>query len=478
MKTLISWLAFKNDFIEIEEKRIVDVTGPTYTFHQYFFEQYDRHIILSSQSTEDIRIKMLENKLQTDFPDHKIMIDAIQISDVIDMVEIKRKVEAYLLALDDEKIDIYISPGTSAMQIAWFIIHITAGLNTRLLQTRPGKFTKDKKPELIEIQAEKSPVPLTAILTEKIADKSSMRENFKITPSIEPVYQRARKIAETDSVTTLILGETGTGKEHLARFIHDNSARKNKPFITVNCSAMDDSLLESRLFGFKKGAFTGALQDTPGYFKQADGGTIFLDEIGDISPQMQQSLLRVLQEKEIHPIGGLPKKINVRIIAATHKDLPSLCSENKFRWDLYYRLSVAELQLPSLLERGPKELSEMVEFFLKKEKKELKKREILKFTPEAKKQIMLYEFPGNLRELENLIRRLYVFNEGLVDVDQLPKQLFRNPHSKSLNWKDVEKEHIIYVLNLKRNNIRQTSMALGFSINTLKRKLAEYNIEV
>lgn len=477
MRTLVSWLAYNNDFTDDEGIKIVDVAGPTYNFHQYFFTDYDRHIILSSQSTEDIRIKMLENKLRTDFPNHSIVTDAIPIHDVIDIVEIKRKAENYLLGLDDQEIDIYISPGTPAMQIAWFIIHITAGLNTRLLQTRPGKFAKDKRPQLLEIQAERSSVPFTAILTEKNAGKFSGRENYKITPSIKPVYENARKIAETDAVTTLVLGETGTGKEHLARFIHDNSGRKNKPFITVNCSAMDDSLLESRLFGFKKGAFTGAVQDTPGYFKQADGGTIFLDEIGDISPQMQQALLRVLQEKEIHPIGGSAVKINVRIIAATHKDLPALCAENKFRWDLYYRLSVAELELPSLLERGQKELSDMIDFFLKKEKKELLKSELLKFSTEAKNRILMYEFPGNLRELENLIRRLYVFNDGLVDVDQLPKRLFRNPQSKSLNWKDVEKEHIIYVLKLKKNNIRQTSIALGFSINTLKRKLAEYNIE-
>ncbi len=477
MKTLISWLAFNNDFIEIDGNKIVNEEGPTYTFHQNFFSKYDRHIILSSQSTDSIRIKMLENKLHKDFPDHKIMIDAIPINDVIDIVEIKRKVENYLLLLPDQEIDIYISPGTPAMQIAWFIVHVTINLNTRILQTRPGKYTKDKKPELIEIHTERSSVPLTAILTEKKADKSTGRENYKITNSIKPIYEKAKKIAETDSVTTLILGETGTGKEHLAKYIHDNSSRNDNPFITVNCSAMDDSLLESRLFGFKKGSFTGALQDTPGLFKKADGGTIFLDEIGDISPQMQQSLLRVLQEKEIHPIGGTPVKINVRIIAATHKDLPSLCTENKFRWDLYYRLSVAELELPSLLERGQKELSEMIDFFLKKEKKELKKPEALKFTTEAKNRILMYEFPGNIRELENLIRRLYVFNEGLIDVDQLPKTIIRKSHSKSLNWKDIEKEHIMYVLNLKKNNMRQTSLALGFSINTLKRKIEEYNIE-
>ena len=145
-------------------------------------------------------------------------------------------------------------------------------------------------------------------------------------------------MAQTDDVTVLILGESGTGKENLAKYIHKNSIRKEKPYITVNCSAFNDQLLESRLFGYKKGAFTGADKDTIGLFEMADEGTIFLDEIGYISPYMQQSLLRVLQEKEIMPLCGKPKKVDVRIIAATNQNLVKLCEEKHFRWDLYYRL--------------------------------------------------------------------------------------------------------------------------------------------
>jgi transcriptional regulator with PAS, ATPase and Fis domain len=181
-----------------------------------------------------------------------------------------------------------------------------------------------------------------------LSDKAEVSD-FYIPASLEETYQRARQAANAHGVPVLIYGETGTGKENLARTIHKESARRDRDFKAINCGALPDHLLESMLFGYVKGAFTGANKAAKGIFESAAGATIFLDEIGDISPKMQVSLLRVLQESEILPVGGnTPIKVDVRIVAATHRDLYAQCVQGAFRWDLYYRLAVIELELPPL----------------------------------------------------------------------------------------------------------------------------------
>jgi transcriptional regulator of acetoin/glycerol metabolism len=479
MKVLISWLAHNNDFTLDDPKEKVNVAGPTYQLHKHLFEQLgcDRHIILSGSGPEDLRLAHLINKLQRDFG-HDIVGDAIPLKDPIDINEIKSKVESYLLKLKADRIDLYISPGTPSMQTAWYICHSTLGLNTRLFQTRAARHTKGKdKPELVEVKVQTSSIPVTAILSQDRVDHDEEGGDYKVTASIKPVYDLARKVADTDRVNVLILGDTGTGKEHLARYIHDHSARKAQPYITVNCSAMNDQLLESRLFGFRKGAFTGAEKDTPGLFELAHHGTLFLDEIGDISPYMQQSLLRVLQEQEIQPIGGAPRKVDVRVIAATHRDLTKRCATGEFRWDLYYRMAVVELALPSLLERGASEIKMMLDHFIATEKKALRRPKKLELTREAKQALVNHTWPGNLRELQNLVRRLYVFADGPVGTELLPKTARQTEGLGSLRLVDVEKTHIAKVLELKEGNQRQTALALDIAINTLKRKIRDHRLE-
>lgn len=477
MKFLISWIAYNNDF----EKGQVTESGPTYSFHRYFFEseKYERHIILAVESSENQRIERLQNKLVRDFPNHSIAPKILKISDPIDLNEIKTKVESVLLEHSDDDIDIFFSPGTSIMQLTWFICHTTLGLNTRLIQLRPSKHTQDDKPERLFIEVEQTDVPKGVILKQKSteSDNYEYAENYLITESIKKVYDNAVKVAQTDNVTTLIHGETGTGKEHLARFIHQNSIRKDKPYIPINCSAFNDQLLESRLFGYKKGAFTGADKDTSGVFKKADGGTIFLDEIGDISSYMQQSLLRVLEEKEITPVGGTPEKIDVRVIAASNKDLVQLCKEGKFRWDLFYRLNVAPLELPSLQERGKDEIKKLIDFFIKQKRKSLRRSQKLKIAKEAKNLLVNYGYPGNIRELENLIERLYVFHEDGVEVDDIPRFVQQNDNEKSLLLEDIEKQHIMYVMGLYNGNQSQSAAAMGIALNTLKNKMEKYGFE-
>jgi DNA-binding NtrC family response regulator len=356
---------------------------------------------------------------------------------------------------------------------------MSLGLNTTLYQTREAKFSKQKdkdKPELVKVALEKSSLPVTAMYHQEEIKRSS-GDHYFLTPSIEKVYGSAAKVAQVDAVSVLILGASGTGKENLAKYIHKNSARQDKPYIAINCSAFSDGLLESRLFGYKKGAFTGADKDSIGLFEQAHEGIIFLDEIGDISPYMQQSLLRVLQEKEILPLGGKAKKVNVRIIAATNQNLPKLCEEGKFRWDLYYRLSVVELDLPTLLERGKTDLKLLMEHFLSTKKKELHRPKKLVLDKDAQEILLNYTYPGNVRELENIISRLYVFNEERVSADVLPKRLRQSSTEQPMHMDFIEKEHIIHVLKHFNGVQRQTAIAIGWALNTLKSKMEKYGID-
>ncbi len=399
----------------------------------------------------------------------------MNISDVIDLFEVKAKVERLLLELKDDEIDIFFSPGTSTMQIAWYICHTSLSLKSKLFQTRPPRFTKSKVPELLEISIEPSILPYTATIIE--SNSANINDDYLISNSIKPVYDKAVKIAQADGVTLLISGETGTGKEHLANFVHEHSPRKQKPFIVVNCSSMQDQLLESRLFGYKKGAFTGAEKDQKGLFEEADGGTIFLDEIGDITAFTQQSLLRVLQQKEIQPIGGISKKVDVRIICATHRNLALLCEKEAFRWDLYYRLTVTELHLPALRERTQSELSELINHFLAVKRTKFKRKARLTMEKPALEFLLQYRYPGNIRELENLIESMYVYNDDSISINSLPSRIHDSHDNLMFNWKHVEKNNIESALRFTGWNKSAALKLLKYkSINTLISKIKEYEI--
>jgi transcriptional regulator with PAS, ATPase and Fis domain len=474
MKTLVSWVAYNNDF---HDGKVLE-NGPTANYHKFFFKQ-DRHLLLSSAKESDLRTELLVNFLKRTYPDRIVEPIYMGINDPIDHREIQSKVDPLLTSLKGDKIDVFITPGTPSMQVVWYLSHLGLNLNTTLFQTREAKYTKAKdKPELIKIELEQSSLPVTAIYHQEQVKRINVSDDYFITPQIKWIYNNAEKVAQTDLVTVLILGASGTGKENLAKYIHKNSIRSEQAYVTVNCSAFSDSLLESRLFGYKKGAFTGADKDTTGLFEEANEGTIFLDEIGDISSYMQQALLRVLQEKEVMPLGGKAKKINVRVIAATNQSLTKLCEEGKFRWDLYYRLSVVELDLPSLVERGKQDIKAMIEYFLNQKKKELNRPKKLILEKETLEVLLNYSYPGNVRELENIISRLYVFNEELVNAEVLPKRLSQAPMEKPMHISFVEKEHIERVLKYFKGNKRQSSIAIGWAINTLISKIEKYNIKL
>ena len=488
MKILVSWYAKNNDFVPSDPQKPflrdeVNPQGPTVQFHRYFYKGYDKHVLLTTRREEasDAFLDKLVRALQREHPEHQIETRYMDVPDVISYPDIKPKIETLLLEYREADIDIFFSPGTSVMQVTWFVCHQSLGLRTRLLQTREGKFSGKAEPELIELKIEQSSVPRSVILAEQKQQKPTSRPDYLIGESIAPVYEKARLVAQTDRVTCLIRGESGTGKEHLARYLHLQSVRASKPFVAVNCSALTDSLLESRLFGYLKGAFTDAREDKKGLFEEANGGVIFLDEIGDITPMMQQSLLRVLQSAEILPLGATQsRRVDVRVVAATHRNLEAMCGEGTFRWDLYYRLSVVELTLPTLQERGLDEKKELLDFFLTKIQKELSKPHRLKLSREARQHLLNYPYAGNIRELENVITNLYVFCEEEVHEHDLPARLTRpvGGGTTSFNWQEAEKDLIARALDFYKGNQRQACRALGYgSINTLWKKMEVYGVE-
>ena len=276
----------------------------------------------------------------------------------------------------------------------------------------------------------------------------------------------------------LLIGESGTGKELLARALHKNGPRAPGPFVAVNCSAIPDTLLESELFGHKKGAFTDACEDSPGLFQLAERGTIFLDEIGDMAPALQAKLLRVLQEKEVHPVGAAaPVPTDVRIITATHRDLTAMTTEGRFREDLLYRINVIEVRVPPLRER-PDDLEPLVGYLLAKHGARLGKPEC-SVSSDVMAVLRRYNWPGNVRELENLIERALVLGTGtVITLDDLPAGLReqRLPSAgpaAGQRLADVEREHIDRTLRAVAGNKTAAARVLGLDRKTLYRKLTQ-----
>jgi two-component system response regulator PilR (NtrC family)/two-component system response regulator HydG len=298
---------------------------------------------------------------------------------------------------------------------------------------------------------------------------------------MQDVFALVKRLS-TSSVNVLITGESGTGKELVARALHFNSPRAKKPFVAVNCAAIPDTLLESELFGYKRGAFTDARADRAGMFVEGDGGTIFLDEIGDLTPALQAKLLRVLQEREIRPLGAArPEKVDVRVLSATNRDLAQRMSEGAFREDLFYRLNVIEVVLPPLRDRA-EDVLPLADHFLGEAAQRTGKR-IRSFTQPALKVLLAYPWPGNVRELENVIERAVALAEGeLIGPDDLPSQVrerrstdvLAGALARGLTLAELEREYINRVLQAEGGNKTRAAQRLGLDRKTLYRKLEEY----
>jgi DNA-binding NtrC family response regulator len=297
---------------------------------------------------------------------------------------------------------------------------------------------------------------------------------------MKEVLSTVSRVAKTKS-TVLIRGESGTGKEMVARAIHALSDRADKRFVAVSCAALPETLFEAELFGHEKGAFTGAVKRKEGRFELADGGTIFLDEVGDIPLETQVKLLRVLESQEFERVGGKETlKVDVRIISATNQDLEKKIKEKSFREDLYYRLNVISLFIPPLRERK-EDILILVDHFIRKANQKCG-RKVKGITPEVKDIILSYDWPGNVRELENVIERGVVLSRtDVIDKNDLPYfGLVKSPevHSSSdLSLKEMEKNHIMATLLKTDWNLNKTAEILGIHRNTLRLKMREYRIE-
>ncbi len=305
---------------------------------------------------------------------------------------------------------------------------------------------------------------------------ATVQQNFGIigeSAGMQKVFAVINK-AKATNATVLVTGESGTGKELVARALHYGGQASGAPFVPVNCGGIPDSLLESELFGYVRGAFTGATETRAGFFQTADGGTIFLDEISNTSLAMQAKLLRVLQEKEFYMVGSKKSnKVNVRIVAATNVDLMQLVKKGLFREDLYYRLNIITIDLPPLRERSS-DVSLLLGFFLVRYVRELG-RAPMKISPRAMDALIAYEWPGNVRELQNLVHRLVIMaDDQTIDITDLPDNFrFSVKGSRNLNrtLADVESEYITDVLAANKNNISRTAQVLGIDRKTLREKI-------
>lgn len=302
---------------------------------------------------------------------------------------------------------------------------------------------------------------------------------------MQEIYELIKTIAPGES-NVVIYGESGTGKELVTHAIYHNSLRKNGPFIKVSCATLSESILESELFGHEKGAFTGALNRKPGRFELADGGTIFLDDVDDMSPLVQVKLLRVLQEREFERVGGTETvKVNVRVVAASKKDLGESVKEGRFREDLYYRLNVISVHLPPLRERKD-DVPLLVCHFLKKYAVKSGKK-IEEISPDALSRMLEYNWPGNIRELENAIERAVALSRGIIiTVKDLPTLIAqgepqititeKSPTTIEGVVKEAEKEHIMRVLRETGGKKNETAKILGISRKTLWEKMKLYKL--
>lgn len=321
---------------------------------------------------------------------------------------------------------------------------------------------------------------------ENILLKSRLKERYRydeligVSPEMQEIYEIIDRISE-NSPTVLIQGESGTGKEILAKVIHRNSDRSNKPFISINCGAIVDGLLESELFGHVKGAFTGAYRDKVGLFKAAEGGTLFLDEIAEINPFLQVKLLRALQERKIRPVGDVKEvDVDVRVIAATNRDVKNAVESGELRKDLFYRLNVVSIKMPVLNGRQG-DIPLLVKYFLDKFNKK-GQRPVKSVSSEAMGALLNYHWPGNVRELENVIERAFALGTGeIIKLSDLPLEIQKSAgisQSEGMSYSLRENEVILIknALNKAGGDKAQAARLLEIDVSTLYRKIKKYRI--
>jgi two-component system response regulator PilR (NtrC family) len=355
--------------------------------------------------------------------------------------------------------------------------------------------TKPFSPAEITVLAQKA-LEKSSILVENarlrahVMRQESSDDIFGTSPAMQRVAELVTKIAPTRT-TVLITGESGTGKERVARALHDRSDRRGKPFLVVNCGALPEALMESELFGHQKGAFTGAAAQTLGLFREADGGTVLLDEVGELPMSLQVKLLRVLQERKVRPVGGAAEiPVDVRVLSATNRDVETLVRQGKFRQDLYYRLNVIRIELPALRER-PGDVTRLCERFVRRFASELGK-DVRGLTPDALRALDTYAFPGNVRELENMMERAVALASGpaigLGDLPPAVSGLSASPAPALAELPpegcalddvlgEVERRLILQALERTGGVRKAAAKLLGVTFRSLRYRLAKHGLD-
>ena len=369
--------------------------------------------------------------------------------------------------------------------ISTIIITAHGTIQTAIAAIREGAYDYIEKPfcpEKIELLIRNLVEHHTLLeenitLRRKIEDRHSFEGIIAKSPKMIKIFELIKTVAPT-SATVLITGDSGTGKEIVARAIHRQSQRRNQPFIVTSCAALPESLLESELFGYEKGSFTGAVERRKGKFEAADKGTLFLDEIGEIDANTQVHLLRALEEKKIIRVGGNEETtVDVRIIAATNRNLRTITEQGKFREDLYYRLNVVTIDLPGLRYRR-EDILPLAEHFLKKYAKENNKP-AKSFSPEAVEFMLNYHWRGNVRELENVVERgVILAKDKFITLAEFPQELTSPSPVEGRTLEALERNQIVKVLEETGGNIARTAKILGIHRMTLYNKLKKYNISV
>ncbi len=353
--------------------------------------------------------------------------------------------------------------------------------------TKP--FNNDEIRALVRNALEKGELKRENVLLKKDAQaKDGFCGIIGKSPRMRELFAMIQKVAGSLS-SVLILGESGTGKELAARAIHTNSARRTKPFVAVNCGAIPETLIESELFGHKKGAFTGAVADRPGLFEQAEGGTLFLDEIGELPLLLQTKLLRVLQEREFRRVGdAVNRKTDVRVLTASNRDLREQVAGGGFREDLYYRINVVQIIMPPLRERI-EDIPLLVEHFFRKFSGREHEGEVI--TPAALKLLMNHAFPGNIRELENIVERSLILDQSLISENSLPEQLrIERPvclagdvaipeggMALESMLEDLEKKYLLMALDRTAGAKKKAAELLGMSFRSFRYRLAKFGLD-
>jgi two-component system response regulator AtoC len=450
--------------------------------------RYSRVLMLSNAASLEVA---RERAAQIRSEGLRVELRLVEAPDPSDYAGLFAAVGPLVAALpSSEPVDVLLSAGTPQAQTLWFILVQAGLLRARMLQVMPPDLVPDPHPRAIrEVKLEIEGFPQIRALREEVARLRAEvgergRELVGESPPMELLRRQISRVAPTP-LPVLVRGETGTGKELVARALHAASARAQGPFIAENCGTFAEGVLASELFGHEKGAFTGAAGRRRGLFELAHGGTLFLDEVGELSPRVQVLLLRVLQEGTLRRVGGeAPIQVDVRVIAATHRDLEAMVRTGEFREDLYFRLRGATLRVPPLRERGG-DIDLLVARFLAESGARLS------LSPEARAALRGYRWPGNVRELRAEVIRWTVFCDDRVTPADLSPELLGAPASAQEAPPDAlsdagmtlaeavattERVLIADALAHHRGNLSRTARALGVDRNTLKRKIKRYNL--